>query len=107
MTTESLPGGRRPIDRVLADGFADDLTGLSLEELRERRHLAEQEEVDLSFARRLLQGRLDLLRSEQQQRLEPAGRAGRGRAHGRRAGPRPVPRAGGRARARTTAWVGT
>ena len=71
MTTESLPGGRRPIDRVLADGFADDLTGLSLEELRERRHLAEQEEVDLSFARRLLQGRLDLLCSEQEQRLSP------------------------------------
>jgi hypothetical protein len=71
MTTESLPGGRRPIDRVLADGFAADLTGLSLEELRERRHLAEQEEVDLSFARRLLQGRLDLLRSEQEQRRSP------------------------------------
>jgi hypothetical protein len=71
MTTESLPGGRRPIDRVLADGFADDLTGLSFDELRERRHLAEQEEVDLSFARRLLQGRLDLLRSEQQRRAAP------------------------------------
>ncbi|WP_426565231.1 aerial mycelium formation protein [Angustibacter sp. McL0619] len=72
MTTESLPGGRRPIDRVLADGFADDLPTLSFDELRERRHLAEQEEVDLSFARRLLQGRLDLLRSEQQQREHPA-----------------------------------
>ena len=71
MTTESHPGGRRPIDRVLADGFADDLRALPFEDLRERRHLAEQEEVDLSFARRLLQGRLDLLRAEQQQRELP------------------------------------
>ena len=71
MTTESHPGGRRPIDRVLADGFADDLQALPFEDLRERRHLAEQEEVDLSFARRLLQGRLDLLRAEQQQRELP------------------------------------
>src|SRR3954452_22663598 len=71
MTTESLPGGRRPIDRVLAEGFADDLTHLAFDDLRERRHLAEQEEVDLSYARRLLQGRLDLLRAEQERRRRP------------------------------------
>jgi hypothetical protein len=65
MTVQPQDGGRRPIDRVLSPGYADDLTGLSIEELRDRRHEAEQEEVDLSYARRLLQGRLDLLRSEQ------------------------------------------
>ncbi|MGN6598202.1 MAG: RsiG family protein [Actinomycetes bacterium] len=59
-----IPGGRRRIDRVLAPGFADELGSLSLEELRERRDDATQEEVDLSYARRLLQGRLDLLRAE-------------------------------------------
>lgn len=68
MTTQPQDGGRRPIDRVLAPGFADDVAELSPEDLRERRHVAEQEEVDLSYARRLLQGRLDLLRSEQRRR---------------------------------------
>jgi len=64
MTTQPIEGGHRPIDRVLAPGFADDLASLPMEEVRERRQLAEQEEVDLSYARRLLQGRLDLLRAE-------------------------------------------
>ena len=68
MTLQPQDGGRRPIDRVLAPGFADDVTALDFRELRARRQLAEQEEVDLSYARRLLQGRLDLLRAEQAQR---------------------------------------
>jgi hypothetical protein len=68
MTTQPQDGGRRPIDRVLAPGYTDDVAGLSPDDLRERRHVAEQEEVDLSYARRLLQGRLDLLRSEQRRR---------------------------------------
>jgi hypothetical protein len=68
MTTQPQDGGRRPIDRVLAPGYTDDVASLSPDELRERRHVAEQEEVDLSYARRLLQGRLDLLRSEQRRR---------------------------------------
>jgi hypothetical protein len=62
---EPQPGGRRRIDHVLADGFLDDLEELPVEELRERRAEAEQEETDLSYARRLLHGRLDLLRGEQ------------------------------------------
>ena len=65
MTTQPREGGRRAIDRVLAPGFADDLPDLPMRELRARRQEAEQEEVDLSYARRLLQGRLDLLLSEQ------------------------------------------
>jgi hypothetical protein len=68
MTLQPQDGGRRPIDRILAPGFADDVAALDLAELRSRRHLAEQEEVDLSYARRLLQGRLDLLRAEKAQR---------------------------------------
>jgi hypothetical protein len=63
--TEFLPGGRRRIDRVLAPTFIHDLEALDLEELRVRRADADQEEVDLSYARRLLQGRLDILRAEQ------------------------------------------
>ncbi|WP_432497079.1 RsiG family protein [Kineococcus gypseus] len=61
-------GGRRALDRVLDPGFAADLRTIELPELRERRTLAEQEEADLSYARRLLQGRLDLLGAELQQR---------------------------------------
>ena len=63
--TEFLPGGRRRIDRVLAPGYIDGVETLDLEELRVRRADADQEEVDLSYARRLLQGRLDILRAEQ------------------------------------------
>src|SRR3954451_5237376 len=72
--TEFLAGGRRRIDRVLAPGYVDGVETLDLEELRVRRADADQEEVDLSYARRLLQGRLDILRAEQ------AGRRGDGPA---------------------------
>ena len=62
--SEPIPGGRRRIDRVLGEGFLDGLELLSLQELRERRHDAEQEDADLSYIRRLLQGRLDIIRAE-------------------------------------------
>ena len=56
--------GNRRIDKVLDPEFVDGLGGLSLDDLRERRKEAEQEETDLSYMRRLLQGRLDILRAE-------------------------------------------
>lgn len=58
------PAGNRRIDRVLS---ADYLAGLStrpLDDVRGMRADAEQEEVDLSYLRRLLQGRVDILRAE-------------------------------------------
>lgn len=58
------PGGRRRIDRVLAEDFAADVGDLDLDELRSRRREAEQEEADLSYVRRMLQGRMDILRAE-------------------------------------------
>ena len=61
MSTSPQEGGRRAIDQILSAGFAADVESLDLAVLRDRRHLAEQEEVDLSYARRLLQGRIDLL----------------------------------------------
>ena len=61
---EPYPNGRRRIDKVLGEGFADDLGGLELDELRDRRREAEQEEADLSYIRRMLQGRMDILRAE-------------------------------------------
>jgi hypothetical protein len=56
------------VDRVLGEGFLEGLDGLSLQELRERRHDAEQEDADLSYIRRLLQGRLDIIRAELERR---------------------------------------
>lgn len=66
--TEFVAGGRRRIDRVLAPGYLDGLDLLDLDEVRTRRAEADQEEVDLSYARRLLQGRIDILKAEQQRR---------------------------------------
>lgn len=56
--------GNRRIDKVLAADFATGLEALPLADIRERRREAEQEEVDLSYLRRVLQGRLDILRAE-------------------------------------------
>jgi hypothetical protein len=66
MTSETtpFPNGRRRIDRVLAEDFASDLSTLDLDEVRSRRRDAEQEEADLSYVRRMLQGRMDILRAE-------------------------------------------
>ena len=62
--TTPMPGGRRRIDHVLGEGFLNDLEELELDEVRSRRREAEQEEADLSYVRRMLQGRADILRAE-------------------------------------------
>ncbi|WP_181802397.1 RsiG family protein [Streptomyces shenzhenensis] len=51
-----------------------DLTRLSLPELRVLRRDAQRDEADLSYVRRLLQGRIDILRAELARR-SPAGAA--------------------------------
>jgi hypothetical protein len=61
-------GGRRRIDRVLGPGFATDLDRLPLADLRQRRDDAAQEETDLSYLRRLLHARIDILKAEQRRR---------------------------------------
>lgn len=65
--------GNRRIDRVLAEDFLTSLTTLPIAELRERRGEAEQEEVDLSYLRRIVQGRMDILRAELERRSAPEG----------------------------------
>ncbi len=59
-----VPLSGRRIDRVLGEGFLDGLAGMPLAELRAARADAEQEEVDLSYIRRLIQGRADIVRAE-------------------------------------------
>ncbi|MDT7729132.1 MAG: hypothetical protein QOI21_5708 [Actinomycetota bacterium] len=65
---EVRPGGRRRIDRVLAADYVLSLSELALADLRERRNEAAQEETDLSYLRRLLHARIDIVRAEQQRR---------------------------------------
>ena len=61
MTAEQ---GSRRIDRVLADDYLVGLADLPLADVRTLRDDAEQEEVDLSYIRRLIQGRMDIVRAE-------------------------------------------
>jgi hypothetical protein len=60
------------LDRVLAAEHATDadLAALDLAEVRHRRTEADREENDLSYLRRLLHGRLDIIRAEQDRRAE-------------------------------------
>jgi hypothetical protein len=58
------------IDRILEPEFVAGLGKLSLEEVRARRDLAAQEETDLSYLRRLLHARIDIMRAEQRRRQE-------------------------------------
>lgn len=79
------PGSRRPpaqrTDSPLllsADPSEPDLTVLRLPELRTLRRDAQRDEADLSYVRRLLQGRIDILRAELARRgpaslLDPEG----------------------------------
>jgi hypothetical protein len=62
------PQNRR-IDHILSEGYLDDLADRSLDEIRKMRSEAEQEETDLSYLRRLLQGRMDILRAELARRV--------------------------------------
>jgi F0F1-type ATP synthase epsilon subunit len=67
---EVRPGGRRRIDRVLAPDYVEDLDRLDLGEVRARRDDAAQEETDLSYLRRLLHGRIDIVLAEQRRRVD-------------------------------------
>ena len=62
--TRPMPGGRRRVDRVLDPAFVQGLADISMVELRARRKEAEQEEVDLSYLRRMLHGRMDIVQAE-------------------------------------------
>ncbi|MGY1740889.1 MULTISPECIES: RsiG family protein [unclassified Blastococcus] len=94
MTTQPTPAGGAAVDALLDPGFVESAVGSSMAEVRRLRRQAEQEEVNLSYTRRLLQGRLDIVRRELQRRAEHDGRSlvdllpeilaekGRGPAHG-------------------------
>jgi hypothetical protein len=70
---EVWPGGRRRIDRVLAPGFLDGLSERPLHEVRSLRDDVAQEETDLSYLRRLLHARIDMVKAERRRRVEGGG----------------------------------
>jgi hypothetical protein len=53
---------------ILSDDRFDDLTSWSTDELRSRRTVCERHEAAVSYARRVLQGRLDIVRAELERR---------------------------------------
>lgn len=63
MSDEQPPRQRR-IDRILAEGYAEGLERRSTDEIRAMRDECEEEETGISYARRVLQGRLDIIRAE-------------------------------------------
>lgn len=70
---EVRPGGRRRIDRVLSPAFTQGLATLAIDDLRHRRDDAAQEEADLSYLRRLLHARIDIVHAERRGRSGGAG----------------------------------
>jgi hypothetical protein len=90
----ATPAGGAAVDALLAPAFLEDVATRPMSDVRRLRRQAEQEEVNLSYTRRLLQGRLDIVRRELQRRAEHDGRSlvdllpeilaekGRGPAHG-------------------------
>lgn len=59
---------RRRIDIVLEPEYLEGLSDLDINELRRRRDTAEDVEAQISYYRRLLHGRMDLLDFEQRRR---------------------------------------
>ena len=68
-----IQGGKRRIDRVMAPEFVRDLPELSLTEVKQRRDEALAEREYLSLLRRLVHGRLDILRAETARRTQGQG----------------------------------
>ncbi len=94
MSAKPTPAGGAAVDALLDPGFLEEVVQRPMSDVRRLRRQAEQEEVNLSYTRRLLQGRLDIVRRELQRRAEHDGRSlvdllpeilaekGRGPAHG-------------------------
>ncbi len=58
------------LEEILADGYLGDVAALDIAEVRARRAECKDVETGLSYLRRLVQGRLDVVAAEQQRRAE-------------------------------------
>jgi RsiG-like len=63
-----MPQQRRRLDRALEPSFTTDLDTVAIEELRDRRQLLDILDTELSYYRRILHGRMDLLDFELRRR---------------------------------------
>ena len=72
------PRGKRALDKILADSFTEDMTTISLVDLRERRLQVDHEEAWLSYLRRMLHGRIDILEANIAMRRDGREETGRG-----------------------------
>ncbi|GAA1933029.1 aerial mycelium formation protein [Streptomyces sodiiphilus] len=70
MTSDTGPRGTVPSASGTGE-VPEGLRRLGLAQLRARYRTAQREEADLSYVRRLLQGRVDILRAEQRRRSGP------------------------------------
>ncbi|TXR96201.1 ABC transporter substrate-binding protein [Streptomyces sp. col6] len=75
-TGTSISTMRPPVQRTgqgddAGDGARPELGSLRLTELRALRRDAQRDEADLSYVRRLVQGRIDILRAELARRRDP------------------------------------
>ncbi len=68
MTEHPLSGKRRRLDTISAPEFISGLDNVDDADLRERRRVCAEVEHELSYHRRLLHGRLDLVAFEQRRR---------------------------------------
>ena len=64
---------RRAIDRILDEGYLDDLRWLDTQQLRARRDECQEHEAGVSYARRVIQGKLDILQAEAARRSKGDG----------------------------------
>ncbi len=65
------PPAQRTAESALPDRARPELGALRLPELRTLRREAQSDEADLSYVRRMLQGRIDILRAELARRTDP------------------------------------
>jgi hypothetical protein len=63
------------LGNVLADDYVAGVEQLTLDEVRARRHECQELEVALSYARRIVQGRLDIIHAELERRAGGGGRS--------------------------------
>ncbi len=59
---------RRRIDQVMDESFTDNIEDISIDELRSRRVICDDLDTELSYYRRMLHGRMDLLDFELRRR---------------------------------------
>lgn len=63
-----MTDNRRRIDRILSPEYVEDLDRRNLDDLRERRRECTDLETEISYLRRLAQGRIDILSAELERR---------------------------------------